>query len=814
LYVKAGKYLVGEPSVKYRGIFFNDEAPSLSNYVRMKYGNVPPNNDATKGPLMPNGVANYGHEFYAHVFELLLRAKGNYVWPAMWNNAFNEDDPENAPMADMYGIVMGTSHQEAMLRAQKEWDRKPRSETGGSWNYATRPDALEKFWREGLTRNKNFESIITMGLRGENDTAMVQGQDQAIALLNKIIPAQRKILAETVNPDVTKIPQLWCLYKEVQNYYESGGLDTPPDDITFLWAEDNNGNVRRLPTAAERKRSGGAGIYYHFDYHGAPTDYRWVNTSPLPRIWDQMSLAKQYGADRIWIVNVGKFKNIEFAIDYWLNLGWNANRWTNDTMTEYARLWATREFGAEHANEIADIMLMYTKFNGRRKPERLSTTVYSAANYDEAGRIAAEYNDLAARAEALYKVIPADQKDAFYELVLFPTKACANLNEMYMAGAKNALYAQQGRVSANDYAEMARADYAKDATLMKEFNTEFAGGRWNHFMDDVHIGYTSWSEPNQPNMNQIRLAAVTPAEKPTLGVAVENASAAWPGGEGEPALPKFNSIAQDKHFLEIFNKGTGSVEYTAAASEPWIVLSSAKGSVAKDERLWVTIDWSKVPATPPGAATGSVKIAQGGGDKVVTVKVDATKVADVTHDSLTGFVEEDGVVTIEPEHYTRKSDANGLQWIRVEHYGKTLSAMRAQGPTDFDPTTPPNAPCHAYKTYFLTAGKASLNVGLAPNLPFIPGRDLRYAVSLDNEAPVIVTAVPKTHAVSDRQWDADVRNEATWVSSNLQIPSTGYHTLKFWVVDPGITIQRIVVDLGGLKQSNLGPLESYHRIVP
>ena len=504
LHVKAGKFSVGEPSVKYRGIFFNDEAPSLSGYIHAKYGDIPPNNDPAKGPLIPAGVANYGHEFYSHVFELLLRCKGNYLWPAMWNNAFNEDDPADAATADMYGIVMGTSHQEPMLRAQKEWDRLPRSVTGGPWNYATHPDVLDQFWRDGLTRNKNYESIITIGLRGENDSAMVQGTDQAIDLLNKIIPAQRKIIGETINPDVTKVPQMWSLYKEVQNYYETGRLHAP-DDVTLLWAEDNNGNIRRLPTAEERKRSGGAGIYYHFDYHGGPTDYRWVNTSPISRIWDQMSLAKQYGADRIWIVNVGKFKNIEFATDYWLNLGWNSNRWTNDSMREYTRLWATREFGPEHADEIADIMTLYTKYNGRRKPERLTTSTYSAVNYNEAETVATDYNALASRAEALSKLLPKEEQEAFYELVLFPVTAGANLNEMYVAGARNALYAQQGRVSANDFADMARRDYAKDAELMKYFNTEFAGGKWNHFQDDVHIGYTSWPEPRTPSMAQIHL---------------------------------------------------------------------------------------------------------------------------------------------------------------------------------------------------------------------------------------------------------------------------------------------------------------------
>jgi hypothetical protein len=806
LHVKAGKFSVGEPSVKYRGIFFNDEAPSLTGYIHAKYGDVPQNTDPAKGPLIPAGVANYGHDFYQHVFELLLRCKGNYLWPAMWNNAFNEDDPVDAATADMYGIVMGTSHQEAMLRAQKEWDRLPRSFTGGSWNYATHPDVLDKFWSEGLIRNKNYESILTMGLRGENDSAMVKGADQAIDLLNKIIPAQRKIIGETINSDVTKVPQVWALYKEVQDYYDTGRLH-PPDDITLLWAEDNNGNIRRLPTDEERKRSGGAGIYYHFDYHGGPTDYRWVNTSPISRVWDQMSLAKEYGADRIWIVNVGKLKNIEFATDYFLNLGWDTNRWTNDSMREYTRLWATREFGAAHANEIADIMTLYTKYNGRRKPERLATGTYSAVDYDEAGTVAADYNALAARAEALSKLMPKDEQDAFYELVLFPVKACANLNEMYAAGAKNALYAQQGRVSANDFADMARKDYANDAALMKYYNTEFAGGKWNNFQDDVHIGYTNWAEPRVPSMSQIHLTPVTAMNAPTLGVAVENSAAAWPGGEGDPVLPRFNSIARQRRFIDVFNRGTGAVDYTATPSAPWIVVSARKGSVAKDARLWVSVDWLKAPK---GAASGSVKIAQG--DTVVSVKVEAISTAAVTRTSLTGFVEDAGVVSIEPEHYTAKTDVGALKWIRVQDYGRTLSAMRGQGPVDFGPLVPGHgSPSLEYKTYFFTSGEASVDSILAPNLDFIPNRALRFAVSIDDQPPVMVTGVSAGMSSVGREWETNVKDEARTVSAKVQIPSAGYHTLKVWMVDPGITLQKIVMDLGGLKPSYLGPPESYNK---
>ena len=362
LYVLAGKYQQGEPSVKYRGIFFNDEAPDMDRWVRAKFG------ERQTGVTNPAGVAgtaaNMNSAFYTKVFEVILRLRGNYLWPAMWNNAFAEDDPANPRLADEYGVVMGTSHQEPMLRAQKEWDWHQR-QANGNWNYATQAPILEDFWRTGIRARKDFESIFTMGLRGENDTPMVRTEEEGIALTEKIVTNQRKMLSEEVNPDVTKIPQLWALYKEVQQYYEKGLR--VPDDITLLWAEDNWGNIRRLPTPDERKRAGGAGIYYHFDYHGGPRSYQWVNTSPVNKIWEQMSLAKQYGADRIWIVNVGHFKGYELPTEFFLNLGWNTNRWKGDSVSEFTRLWAEREFGAANAPEIASILETYSNY--KRPPQ-------------------------------------------------------------------------------------------------------------------------------------------------------------------------------------------------------------------------------------------------------------------------------------------------------------------------------------------------------------------------------------------------------------------------------------------------------------
>ncbi len=398
LFAKSGAYVQGPPAVKYRGIFLNDEAPSLSGWVHEKYG-------------------NYNHEFYTRVFELLLRLKANYLWPAMWNNAFNEDDPLNAKLADEYGIVMGTSHHEPMLRAQQEWKRHGT----GPWDYSTNSETLDKFWTEGIERNKNYESIVTLGMRGDGDMPMSESAN--IALLEKIVADQRSIIASHMNKDLAAVPQDWALYKEVQEYYEKGMR--VPDDVTLLWCDDNWGNIRRLPTPDERKRSGGAGIYYHFDYVGDPRSYKWLNTIPITKVWEQMNLAYEYGADRIWIVNVGDLKPMEFPIEFFLTFAWDPHRWPKEMIAQYRRMWAEREFGSEHATEIAHIVSQYTKLNGRRKPELIDPDTFSQVNYQEADRVLAEWQSLVDQAEKIHASLPPNMRDAFYELVLYPTKASA-----------------------------------------------------------------------------------------------------------------------------------------------------------------------------------------------------------------------------------------------------------------------------------------------------------------------------------------------------------------------------------------------------
>ncbi|MBN1973972.1 MAG: glycosyl hydrolase 115 family protein [Sedimentisphaerales bacterium] len=819
LYVLPGRNKQGPPSVRYRGIFINDEAPDLSNWVRMKYGTIPQSSD----PPVPSGVANYGSEFYKTVFEMILRMKGNYLWPAMWNNAFNEDDPLNPKLADEYGIVMGTSHQEPMIRAQKEWDRRYQR-TLGSWNYYTHPEELQSFWRDGITRNKDYESILTIGLRGANDTEMIRGGtvEESMALLEKIVAVQRDMITDVYKTDITKVPQSWCLYKEVQEYY-TRGLRVP-DDVTLLWAEDNWHNVRRLPTEAERNRSGGAGIYYHFDYHGGPRDYMWINTISFPQVWEQMTLAKEYGADRIWIVNVGHLKHVIFPMEYFINLGWNTKQWTNDNIRDYIEMWAEREFGSAFAKEIAEIYVQYSRFNARRKPELLDTSVYSQTNYREAEKVVDEFNALAAKAEEIYNKLPQEMKDAFYDLILFPTKISANYTELYLTAGKNALYAQQGRASANDLADKVSKLFQNDSDLINFYHTEFADGRWNHFMDQVHIGYTTWNAPGRNSMPRVSRLEL-PAEA-SLGVAVEGSEQAWPGAE-ELSLPQFDVFNQQKQYIDVFNRGRNSLGFAATASEPWILLSTNGGTTSKDFRIFVSIDWAKAPK---GKASGTIKIFQTKammpgdspskefsfqlkGTESATVKIEAFNPTEVARDNLDGFVEGQGVVSIEAEHFTRNVPAGNVRWEKIEDYGRTLSGLSIMPVTAKSVTPPKNSPCLEYKMYIFNPGEVKFYGIVGPSLNFDPTRGTHIAVSIDGQEPKVIEILPQSfNAVNgNRTWENAVRNYCHVAQATLNIEGAGYHTLKIWMVDPGIVVQKFVLDLGGWKPSYLGPTESFRK---
>ena len=683
LYIKPGTYQFGPPSVKYRGIFINDEAPAFSGWTKEKFGGV-------------------NHLVYEKIFELLLRLKANYLWPAMWGNAFNDDDTLNPVLADKYGIVMGTSHHEPMLRAQQEWKRYGK----GQWNYDSNEVVLKDFWRKGIQNMGTHESIVTIGMRGDGDMPMTQGSN--IALLERIVNDQRKIIEEVTHKPASQTPQLWALYKEVQDYYDKGMR--VPDDVTLLLCDDNWGNIRKLPKLTDKPRTGGYGIYYHFDYVGGPRNYKWINTNNIARVWEQMHLAYQYGVKNIWIVNVGDLKPMEFPISFFLDYAWDVKKWDEDNLKDYYTQWAEKQFGNKYAKGIADIIRKYSQLIARRKPELLDANTYSLDNYDvEWMRVVNGWKALAEDAEKINQQLALEYKDAFFELVLHPVKAVSNLHEMYFNVALNRMG------PSNKTAEKVKELYDKDSLLSVQYNKLTAAGKWGHMMDQTHIGYTYWQQP--------------PVNKMPV------------------------------------------VTYTSSDS-----FATKKGTTIKTEEITLT---SAEADIDPLSAKGKTNL----------------------------FYEMDGYLSIEATHYTKKIDDGSIKWKTIPDIGRDGDGITTFPVSIPEKTIATNSPHLEYEIYTYDSAEIKVNAYFSPTLNFHNDPEgLKYAISIDNDQPQII---------SINKNDNDIKTWGQWVSNNViiktsthKIAKPGRHIVKYWMVSPAVVVQKIVIDLGGLKPSYLGPPET------
>lgn len=644
------------PAVKYRGIFLNDEEPALGGWVRENFG-------------------GFNAKFYSHVFELILRQRGNFLWPAMWGKVFFDDDIKNAVLADKLGIVISTSHHEPMARAHAEWKRYGT----GPWDYAKNKKVLADFWEKGMMRSKDFETIVTLGMRGDGDKAMEEGTN--IALLEEIVSTQREIIQQVTGKSPEETPQVWALYKEVQDYYDKGMR--VPDDVTLLLCDDNWGNVRKLPAIDALPHKGGYGMYYHVDYVGAPRSYRWINVSQIQRIWEQMNLSWEHGVDRIWVLNVGDLKPMEFPTSFFLDMAWEPEAFSADNLFDYTVSWCAELFGEKYAREAARIINLYTKYNHRVTPELLDENTYSLENYNEYERVRNEYRDLAFGALRLYNFIPNSYKDAFDQLVLFPTNASANLYEMYYAVAKNHDLAAQNSPEANYWANEAKACFQRDSLLTVHYNTQISGGKWNHMMDQVRIGYKSWNNPQKNTM------------------------------------PKVIRVKEEK--------------------------------------------------------------------------VSGEKLA---------FKEANGYVSIEAANYQDCGVTNAIIWKEITDLGKTKSGI-----TTFPQNAYPNKQDEVYLEYaveFKSTGDFEVTVLVSPTLNFNANNGLRYAISFDGGAEQIVN-FNEMYRGELGSWQA---NRIITTKSTFNIDKVGVHRLRIRVLEPGIVLQKILIDTGGLKPSYLGPPQS------
>ena len=470
IFVNKGIYTDGEPAVRYRGIFLNDEAPCLTSWVKNTYG------------------TEYGdHRFYQRVFELVLRLRGNMMWPAMWGWAFYADDPENEKTADEMGVVMSTSHHEPMARNHQEYARNRKG--WGPWNYQKNKANLQKFFREGIERMKGTEQIVTIGMRGDGDEAMSDEADTK--LMTNIINDQRKIIADVTGKKASETPQVWALYKEVLDYYDKGMK--VPDDVTLLLCDDNWGNVRRVPNAQERKHKGGWGLYYHVDYVGAPRNSKMLNVTPVQNPWEQLTLAYENGIDRLWILNVGDLKPMEYPISQFMDMAWNPRKYDVNNITRHTRNWCAQQFGESQADEAARILNLICKYNGRCTPEMLDKNTYSLEN-GEWQEVVNQYLQLEADALRQYNSLPAAYHDAYRQIILFPIELMSNLHQMYFAQAQNNTLYKQGNPKANVWADECERLFKRDSIICDYYNHKMSGGKWNGMMTQKHIGYKSWND--------------------------------------------------------------------------------------------------------------------------------------------------------------------------------------------------------------------------------------------------------------------------------------------------------------------------------
>ena len=811
LLIADGRIESKEPSVQYRGIFINDENPSFGDWCYNKFDGV-------------------NSKMYVHVFELILRLKGNYMWPAMWGKSINIDDPASPKLADEYGIVMGTSHHEPMMRAQKEWGVLGNQYGGhANWNYQRNQEGLYRFWEDRIRENKDYEKIVTVGMRGDGDESMINGGaiNEIIALYETIVTDQREILAKHINPDVTKVPQMWVLYKEVEDFYTAGMK--VPDDITLMLCDDNFGNVRHLPVGEvglpafrgqpARKRKGGYGMYYHFDYVGGPFSYKWINNMPLTKTWEQMTMAYEYGINKIWIVNVGDLKPMEFPIEYFLDLAYDMDKWgQRNKIEEYIYLWSKKEFGEEFAKDTAEVLRRYTKYNGRRKPENLFSEVYHTVNYNEADRVLKEYEEAANLAEEIYAKLPKQKKDSFYQLVLYPTKASYLMYKLHICTGKNRLYGLQGRNSANRYARMVNDSFVQDWIMSDYYNHTMANGKWDGMMNQAHIGQTGWRSAEVNMVPEVKL--VTPVGGPKMFVAVPNNDQVYDSDSVD--LLDFTSIGKEWHTIIVGNGGDSPVGYKATADQEWIMMKLQSGnkndekfvtgsldaSTYEDSLLDVCVDWSKIPSSKK-VDKGTITI--NGAGKTVVVNVKAVRF-EVDQLPAKTYVNTHGAIAIEAEHYADKVALGGGSWEVIDDYGRALSGMKVF-PTALDAKTPGvDAPYLEYRFTSKDSGIVTVYAYATQSNNLSATTGMKYAIAIDDEKPQIVDTFACTLQVgSGTVWEQGVMLNCRISSTEHKLSKKEVHNVRIYMVDAGYVLQRLVIDCDQkLPKSFLGPIETFY----
>ena len=807
-----------EPSVRYRGFFINDEWPAFGNWCNHNFG-------------------GFNAKAYDHVFELLLRLKGNYLWPAMWSARFADDGPGllNAELADEYGIIMGMSHHEPCLRQGEEYKylRGKNSVYGDAWNFRTNREGITKFWEDGLKRSGKFENVITVGMRGEADTAIMGKNatlEDNIQLLRDVLKTQKKLIQEHVNPDLTRVPRMIALYKEVEEFFygneKTKGLIGAEEleDVILMLCDDNYGNLRTLPTEEMRKHAGGYGMYYHLDYHGWPVSYEWINSSYLPKIWEQMSMAYDFGVRELWMVNVGDIATQEFPLSFFLDMAYDFDRWGSRALNctqEYTRKWVRQQFGSveeETQDTIADILEQYTKIIHRRRPEALNPETYHPVQEKESSRIFEEAEQLLKKLQDVYETIEKTNPQnlsAFIALVYYPAFGTMNLVKMQILAGWNHYYANLGAVCANDYVDEVERCMEQDRKAVEMYH-QMDQGRWYGMGMSQHIGFTHWNEDECRNPVVMR---VIPLKKRSILVAADGTAQ---HAEGSPWLDNTMKL---KDFLNpdctrasvtLYSRSDLKAEYKVLKKPGWLSVEPMEGWLdgvsQKKVRLNLTLIKQRLPETNQDTIQDSLEIATPEGKCEITVPVYTGNL----QDKKNVFVDTMGYLSIEAAHYVNSVPGNykdrQVKFENLQGYGKTNSAMKAF-PSDACTVPGQDAPYLEYQFVLEESGTYEAEFYMQPSNPVTRENQLLYAVRINEEMTETVNAVEKDYQVGDQaeKWAEGVLSQIRRQTVSIKCRA-GFNTLRVYHVTPGFVLEKIVIYPMGEKpeESYLGPAETYH----
>lgn len=800
-----------EPSVRYRGFFINDEWPAFGNWCMETFGGV-------------NAKA------YEEIFILLLRLKGNYMWPAMWDSIFSEEGPglASAELADMYGVVMGTSHHEPLCRAGAEWQRiYQQYGTDNTWSFVSNREAITEFWKDGILRNKPFENVITIGMRGESDSMLLPedaGLADNVQVIKDAIVAQHALLREYMDKDLKDIPRMLAIYKEVEDYYYGDatceGLKgwEELDDVILLLCEDNFGNTRGLPDETDRKHPGGYGMYYHFDYHGGPISYEWQNTARLTKTWEQMTQAYEYGVRELWIVNVGDLKGAEYPLCYFMDLAYDYETYSQKNKTEeYVRTWIEQQFGdrlgKEDKEDLYVLLDGYTKWNSARHPEAMAPDIYHPCHFREGERVWNEVHGLMETAERLKEHMPKECMNAYCSMIYYPAIASLNLILMHIEAGCNAFYAAQGNLAANACVASVKWRAVKDRQYVQEYHA-LANGKWNHMMDSAHTGFHSWDAHNwtYPTVQEVIPLPMAKIIVGFRGGEAYHLGAHWQDSS-YPCNDDFTRPDTKDVVIEIGSRGDVDFSYQVQCDKPWVCFGRTEGTVESltkgKDSIVITCDRKKLKGRERARIELLVTFANG--EKTVgRLELLADTAVEAAYAPGT-YIERQGYIAMNADGFTEKKDIGDEGFAVIAHLGRMGAAAKAF-PVTKSWIDAADAP---YLRYTFVAEKEAdyiIRFYLLPRNPVVKGARMRLSYAVNGERrKVLDTVTDSFHAdCACGEWNRGVLDNIRVVESVVSVKK-GENQLYFYAADPGIVLERIILypDNTKLPKSYLGPVESW-----